>query len=137
MGPGKLFSSDFSSLCTKPTLGNVLLLRLSQLQLRCSTSNSGQQASSPRSELSAIKVSSEERDRFCRADRNFQVKAWQATFKARNTNLKSLDDDVEKRKKKTRSTCEGHSRPPPSIDRRSPQPRSLQVSFQICRVWFL
>ena len=28
-------------------------------------------------------------------------------------------------------------RPPPSIDRQSPQPRSLHFSFQICRCWFL
>ena len=30
----------------------------------------------------------------------FQVKAWLATFKARNANLKLLDDNVEKEKKK-------------------------------------
>ena len=30
----------------------------------------------------------------------FRVKAWLATFKARNANLKFLDDNVEKRKKK-------------------------------------
>ena len=65
----------------------------------------------------------------------FQVKAWLATFKARNANL-NLFNDIEK-EKTTRSTWGGRSRPPPSIDRRSPQPRSLQVSIQICRVWFL
>ena len=48
--------------------------------------------------------------------------------------LKLLDDP---RKKIARSTCGGCSRSPPPIVCRSPQPRSLQVSFQICIVWFL
>ena len=65
-----------------------------------------------------------------------QVKAGLHTFKARSVNLKLLKTIVKKRKK-TQSTCEGRSCPPPSIDRWSPQPRSLQVSFQIFRVWFL
>ena len=52
-GPRRTFPLILSSLCTKPALGNALLFRFSQLQLPCSTWNSGPLASSPRSELSA------------------------------------------------------------------------------------
>ena len=89
-------------------------------------------ASSPRSEQRRTWLI------FAKQIEIFQVKAWLATFKARNANLKFLKTIVEKRKKKTaRSTCRGRSCPPPLIDRRSPQPQSLEVFFQICRVWFL
>ena len=106
---------------------------LSQLQLRCSNLFTGPQASSHRGELSA-KRAAKNVIGFCRADRNlFRVKAWRATFKARHANLNMLDDrrKREKKKKRTaRSTCGRRSHPPPSIDRRSSQRRSLQVSFQ-------
>ena len=122
---------NFSAQTFKPAhkaLGNALLF--CQLQLRCITPNSGPQASSPLNEQRKTWSI------FAKQIEIFQVKAWLANFKARNANLNLLDGDVEKGKK-TRSTCGGRSRPPPSIDRRSPQPRSLQVSFQICRVLFL
>ena len=58
-----------------PTLGNALLFRFSQLQLLCSTSICGLQASSPRSELSAERAATNVVD-FCRTDQilsNFNI----------------------------------------------------------------
>ena len=78
----------------------ALSFQLSQLQLRCSTSISGPQASSLRSELSVVRTA-ENVISFCPQQIEiFQVNAWLATFKARNTNLELLDDDGKKKKKK-------------------------------------
>ena len=71
-----------SSLRTKLALGNTLLFRFSQLQLRCSTSISGPQASSPRSELSAKRAVANVID-FCRADRNLSSKSLACYFQSK------------------------------------------------------
>ena len=137
-GPGELFSFDFRACARSPRWKTRCFFGffLSQLQLRCSNSITGPQASSSRSELSA-KWAAKSVIAFCQADRNLSSKRLD-TFKARNANLKFLDDRRKRKRKKTaRSTCGRRSRPPPSIVRRSSQPRSLQVSFQICRVCFL
>ena len=47
-----------------------------------------------------------------------QVKPWPATFKARNANLKLLDDAEKRKRKTTRSTC-GRAFTPASVDRSS------------------
>ena len=111
----------------------ALSVQLSQLQLRCGTSISCLQASSPCSELSAERAMKNV-IAFWRVGRNLSsILTWLATSKARTVNLSR---NRRKKKQTARSICEERSRPPPSIDRQSPQPRSLQVSFQICRVWF-
>ena len=95
------------------------------------------------SELSAKRAAKNVND-FCPADRNLSCKILAATFRARNAKL--FDDrwkekkkrQLEKKRKKTAWSTYGEClRPPLSLDRQSPQPRSLQVSFQICRFWFL
>ena len=136
-GPGELFSSDFQACAQSPRWAT----RCSLGSVSCSCDAAPRTAVRKRALPVASSLLSEQRRTwliFAEQIEIFQVKAWLATFKARNANLKLLDDDVEKRKKKTtRSSCGGRSRLPPSIDRRSPQPQSLQVSFQICRVWCL
>ena len=135
----RTFQLRLSNLRMKPALDQraALSVQFSQLQLGYSTSISSPQASSLRSELST-KRAAENVIAFCRADRNLSSKSFANYFKARNANLTLLDDRRKKKKKKTvRSTSGGRSRPPSSIGHRSPQPRSLHVFFQICRVWFL
>ena len=134
-GPRRTFQLKLSSLRTKPALGNTLFFS----SVSCSCDAAPGTALRKWALPVASPPLSEQRKTwsiFAKQIEIFQVKAWLATFKARKENLNLLDDDKEKRKK-TQSTCRGRSRPPPSIDRRSPQPRLLQVSFQICRVLFL
>ena len=114
----------------------ALSVQLSQLQLRCSTSISGLQASSPRSELSA-KRAAKNVFAFCQTDRNLSNKSFARYFQSKKRTSKVVRRSWKKKKKTARSTCRGRSRPPPSIDRRAPQPGLLQASFQSCRVWFL
>ena len=59
--------------------------------------------SSPRSELSA-KRAVKDVIVFAEQIEIFQVKSWLVTFKARDANLKSLDDRRKKEKKTARST---------------------------------
>ena len=119
-GPGELFSSDFRACAWSPrwkTRCSFRLLKsvaaaMQQLDHR-SASELFPLASSPLSEQRRTWLL------FAEQIEIFQVKACQDTFKARNANLKFLDD---RRKKKTaRSTCGRRLRPPPSIIRRSSQ----------------
>ena len=132
-GPGKLFSSHFRA-CARSR-------RCSFGSVSCSCDAAPRSVVRKRALPGASSPLSEQRRTwliFADQIEIFQVKAWLATFKARNANPKFLGDCRKKKEKKTaRSTCRGRSRPPPTIDRRSPQPRSLHVSFQICRVWFI
>ena len=104
----RTFQLRLSSLRTKPALGNALLLRFSQLQLRCSTSNSGTspQASSPRSELSAKWAAKNVID-FCRADRNLSSTSLARYFQSKKRKSKVVRRRRRRKKKKTRSTCGG------------------------------
>ena len=140
-GPGKLFSSDFQACSQSPRWAT----RCSLGSVSCS-SDAAPTAIRMRALPVPSSLLSEQRRTWSIVAEQieiFQVKAWLATFKARNANVKLLDDDVKKTKKKqkkkktTPSTRGGRSRPPPSIDRRSSQPQSLQIFFQICRVWCL
>ena len=135
-GLGKLLSLDFQACAQSPRWAS-----------RCSSGSDSCSCSCDAAPRTAVRkwtlpvassLLSEQRRTWLILDEQmkiFQAKPWLATFIARNANLKLLDDDAEKtKKKKTRSTCGRHSRPPPSIGLRSSQPRSLQVSFQFCRV---
>ena len=131
-GPRRTFQLRLSSLHTKHTLGNTKLFRFSQLQLRCSTSISGQQAISPQNEQRRTWLI------FCRADRNISSKSLAGYCQSKKRKSKVVRRSLKKRKKKkeqlsrSRSTSRGRSCPPLSIDRRSPQPyprcRSLSKS---------
>ena len=136
-GPGELFISDFQACARSPRWATRCALG----SVSCSCNAAPRTAVRKRALPVMSSPLSEQRKTwsiFAKQIEIFQVKAWLATFKARNANLNLLDDNVDKRKrKKTRSICGGRSHPPPSIDRRSPEPRSLQVSFQIFRVGFL
>ena len=100
-GPKRTFQLRLSSLHTKPTLGNALLVRFSQLQLqlRCSTSNSSPQASSPRSELSA-KWAANVID-FGRADQNLSSKTLASYFQSKKRTCKVVRRRRKTKKKKT------------------------------------
>ena len=76
----------------------ALSVYLSQLQLRCSNLITGPQASSSRSSP----LSQQRRTCLLFAEQIeiFQVKYWLDTFKARNANLKFLDDRRKKKQKK-------------------------------------
>ena len=80
-GTGELFSSEFQACAQSPHWATrcSLALGFSQLQLQCSTSNSGPQASSPRSELSAQWAAKNVID-FCQADRNLSSKSLACYF---------------------------------------------------------
>ena len=117
-GPGELFSSDFQACAQSPRWAT----RCSLGSVSCSCNVAPRTAVRKRALPMASSPLGEQRRTwsiFAKQIEIFQVKAWLATFKSRNAYLTWLDDDVKKRKK-TRSTCEGRSRPPPSIDRRSP-----------------
>ena len=91
----------------------ALSVQSSQMQLRYSTSISGPQASSLRSERSA-KRAVENVIAFCLADRTLSSKSLAHYFqckKCKSQNVRRL----QKREKKKRSTCGGRSRPPRSI----------------------
>ena len=92
--PRQTFQLRLPNLRTKPALGNALLFQFSQLQLRCSTSISGLQVSPLLSDQQRTSLI------FAEQIEIFQVKAWLATFKARNANLKLLDYRRKKKKKK-------------------------------------
>ena len=94
----------------------ALSVQLRQLQLRCSTSINSPQASSPRSELSGKRAAKNVID-FCRADRNVSSKSLASYFKARNANLKLLDD--RKKKKKNSSIDLQRAFASASVDRSS------------------
>ena len=134
--PGELFSSDFQACAQSPHWA----MRCALGSVSCSCDAAPRTAVRKRALPVASSLLSEQQRTwliFAEQIEIFLVKAWLVTFKARNANLKLLDDDVEKEKKTTRSTCGGRSHPPPSIHHRSPQPQSLQILFQICRVWCL
>ena len=92
---------------------------------------------SPRRKLFAKRAARNVID-FCLADWNLSSKSLACYFQSKKHKSKAARQSLKRKKKKTaRLTCGGRSRPPPSIDRWSPQPRSLQVSFRICRAWIL
>ena len=140
-GPSELFSPDFRACARSPRWATrcSFAVQLSQLQLRCSTSISGPQASSLRSERSAERAG-ESVIAFCLADRNLSSKSLANYFQSKKRKSKVVRRSQIKKKKTARDrsiNLRRRSRPPPSIDRRPPQPWLLLVSFQICRVWFL
>ena len=89
-GPGELFNSDFRACArslrwtTRPSFGLVksAAAAMQQLDHRSTIKRAHPVASSPLSEQRRTWLL------FCRADRNLSSKAWLATFKARNANLK-------------------------------------------------
>ena len=129
-GPGEPFSSDFQACTQSPRWAT----RCSFGLVSCSCHAAPGTAVRKRALPVASSSLSEQRRTWLIF---FNLPSRSKSFKTINANQKLLDDDVEKRKKKTWSTCGGRSRLPPSIDHRSRQPRSLQVSFQICCVWFI
>ena len=76
----------------------ALLVQLSQLQLRCSTSISGPQASSPRSELST-KQAEKNVIAFCEHIEIFQVIAWTSYFQSKKCKSKVVRRLKKKEKK--------------------------------------
>ena len=98
-GPGELFSSEFLACAQSPRWAT----RCSLGSVSCSCDAASRTAVRKRALPVASSLLSEQRRTwliFAEQIEIFQVKAWLATFKARNANLKLLDDDVEKRKKK-------------------------------------
>ena len=96
-GAGELFSSDFQACAQSPRWAT----RCSLGSVRCSCDAAPRTAVRKRALLVASSPLSEQQKTwsiFAKQIEIFPVKAWLATFKARNANLNLLDD-VEKKKK--------------------------------------
>ena len=97
-GQGELFSSDFQACAQSPRWAT----RCPLCSVSCSCVAAPQTPVCKRA-LPVVSSPLSEQQKtwsiFAKQIEIFQVKAWLATFKARNANLNLLDDDVEKRKK--------------------------------------
>ena len=99
MGPGKLFSSDFWAYAWSPRWATGWSFG----SLSCSCNAAPQSTVRKRALPVASSPLTEQRRTwlvFAEQINIFQVKAWLATFKARNANLKLLDDRRKRKKKK-------------------------------------
>ena len=106
-GPRRTFQLRLSSLRTKPVLTNALLLFSQlQLQLRCSTSNSGPHASPPRNELSAKWAAKNVID-FGRADQNLSNNTLASYFQSKKRKSKVVRRRRRKTTKKLDRPAEG------------------------------
>ena len=136
-GPGELFSSDSQASAQSPGWAT----RCSLGSVSCSCVAAPRTAVRKRAlpvASSLLRWAAKNVIDFCRADRNLSSKSLASYFESKKRKSKAVRRRRRKKKKKTtRSTCGGRSRPRPSIDRRSPQPQSLHIFFQICRVWCL
>ena len=97
-GQGELSSSDFQACAQSPRWAT----RCSLGSVSCSCDAAPRTAVCKRALPVASSPLSEQRKTwsiFATQIEIFQVKAWLATFKARNANLNLLDDDLEKEKK--------------------------------------
>ena len=104
-GPGELFSSDFQACAHSPRWATRCPLG----SVSCSCDAAPRTAVRKRALPVASSPLSEQRKTwsiFAKQIEIFQVKAWLATFKARNANL-NVVDDIEKRKKQLDRPAEG------------------------------